>query len=187
MPAPAQWYLRRLWPAGGPRPPDRAPRGCAVVCATAPTRAAAATVWLSELDHDAGAPHHLARAQVGEPHAALVGALISAADADSVAHQAGGRAGVAERRRDPARSAPVRHVRMPEGELGPPGNPVLRHVLKVQLHVPLIEVLPRFRGEVGGAAWGGGAVDRRQQRQVAAGVVHEAAAEGDRILVVIKP
>jgi hypothetical protein len=150
-----------------------------------PTRAAGrarAAVRDLELHHHAGTPDDLARLQVREPDATGAGAVIRAGDAAVVTHERARRAGVAERRRHAARTAPVRHVGMAEGDLGPPGDPVLGHVLEVQLGVPLVELLPGIRGEVRRTSRGGRAIDGRQQREITAGVVHEAAAEGTAVL-----
>src|SRR5271156_714641 len=105
----------------------------------------------SEFYHYAGSPDDLARAQIRVPDAACAGTVVRPDRAAVVAHEAGRGPGVAERRRHAAAAAPVGDIRMPEGGLGPPGNPVLGHVLEIQLHVPLVELLPRVLGEVGGA------------------------------------
>src|ERR1700719_1543801 len=92
-----------------------------------------------ELDQDTGAHDDFARAQVRKPIARTAiprGGIGAAADA------AGRRAGVAARRRHAARTRPVRHARMATRRLGPPGYPVLGHVLQIELRIPLKEFLP---------------------------------------------
>src|SRR3984957_9118499 len=76
---------------------------------------------------------------------------------------------------------------MPERAFRPPGNPVFRHVLKIDLRIPLIELLSRLLSEVGRTARGRRAIDWRGQGQIAARIVHEAAANRHRIQIVVEP
>src|SRR4029077_5732149 len=76
---------------------------------------------------------------------------------------------------------------MAEGGFRPPGDPGLRHVLEIQLRVPLIQLLSGIFREVRCARLGGCAVARWQEREVAPRIVHEAAAERDRETVVMEP
>src|SRR3984957_1813499 len=76
---------------------------------------------------------------------------------------------------------------MPERRLRPPGNPVLGHVLKIELSVPLKELLPRRLGKVRRASGGSRSVNGRRQSQIATRIVHEAAADRDRIQIAVKP
>src|SRR5580658_1127497 len=65
---------------------------------------------------------------------------------------------------------------MPKRCFSPPGNPILGHVLQIELRVPLIELLSGLLREVWRTACGSCAIDGRRERKVAARSVHEAAA-----------
>src|SRR5579859_6823887 len=137
-----------------------------------------------ELDQDAGADDYFACAQVRKPIARSAiprGRIGAAADA------AGRRAGVAAGRRHAARTRPVRHAGVAERGFGPPGNPVLGHVLQIELRVPLKKRLPRLLREIRRAALGRGTIDRWRERQIAAGIVDEPAAERYGIQVIVEP
>ena len=58
----------------------------------------------------------------------------------------------------------------------PPGNPILGHVLQIELSIPLVEFLSRLLGEIRRTAGGRRSIDRWCQGQVAARIVHEPAA-----------
>src|SRR5579871_4799340 len=102
-----------------------------------------------EPDHHPRADDGLAHAQVRLPQAAVGGAVRArgAVVADEASrrsiHVAARRARAARqcpRRRDAAGSRPVRNARVTIGGFRPPRDPILRHVLKVELRVPLIEL-----------------------------------------------
>src|ERR1700722_6373001 len=76
---------------------------------------------------------------------------------------------------------------MSKRRFGPPSNPVLRHVLKIQLRGPLSELLSGLLREVGRTGCGGRSVDRRSQGQIAPRIVHEAAADRHGVQIVIEP
>src|SRR3984957_5507031 len=137
-----------------------------------------------EFHHEAGTHDDFARAKIREPvtHAAITSSRIGAA-----AHAACGRPVVAAGRRYAARSRPIGNARMPERRFRPPGNPVVRHVLEIDLRIPLIEFLSRLLCEVRRAAGGRRSIDGWGQGQIAAGVVHESAANRYRVQIVMEP
>src|SRR5579871_3096457 len=149
-----------------------------------------------ELDHDTRADDGLAQAQVRLPQAA-VGAAVGARGA-VVAHEASRRsihvaargaraARQRARRRDAAGSRPARNTRMTIGGFRPPRDPILGHVLKIELRVPLIELESRVLTEIRRPGRGGRAIDGWDQREVAPGIAVRAAAPGDRVLVMAPP
>src|SRR5580704_84225 len=76
---------------------------------------------------------------------------------------------------------------MAVSEFRPPGNPVLRHVLEIDLRIPLEQLLPGILRPIGRAKSGDRSVDWRQQSQRATWIVHEPPACGDGEPVMIKP
>src|ERR1700722_3487320 len=131
-----------------------------------------------EFHHEAGAHDHFARAQIREPvtHVAIAGGRIGAA-----AHAACRCSVIAAGRRYAARSRPVGNARMAERRFRPPGYPVARHILEIDLRIPLIQFLSRLLSEVRRTAGRRRSIDGRGQGQIAAGVVHETAADRYRV------
>src|ERR1700722_7185240 len=76
---------------------------------------------------------------------------------------------------------------MTEAKFRPPGDPLSGHVLKIDRAIPLVQLLPGNLREVWCASDGIRAVDRRQQGEVAAWVVHEATAYRHCHHVVVEP
>src|ERR1700689_492029 len=76
---------------------------------------------------------------------------------------------------------------MSEGEFGPPGNPVLRHVLEIDLRIPLEQLLSRIFSPVRRTECSDCSIDWRQQGQIAARIIHEAAANRHCVEIVIEP
>src|SRR3984957_4864268 len=76
---------------------------------------------------------------------------------------------------------------MPKRSFGPPSDPCFGHVLKIQLRIPLSELLSGLLREVRRTGCGGRSVDRRCQGQIAPRIVHEAAADRYGVQIVIEP
>src|SRR5262245_8924548 len=72
-------------------------------------------------------------------------------------------------------------------ELGAERDELARHEVEGQLRIPGLEWIARAGGEVRSPAERGGAVDWREQHQVAPRVVDRAAADGERDQVVVEP
>src|SRR5450631_958928 len=105
-----------------------------------------------ELDQDPRGEYGLTGAKIGVPHAPIVAAR-SARQTRSrrsavVAHVLGRRTVVAEGRGDAALPREVGNVRMAESGFGPPGNPLLGHVLEIERGVPLKGGLSGILSEV---------------------------------------
>src|SRR5579863_3584639 len=94
---------------------------------------------------------------------------------------------VASGRRHAAWAGEVRHVGSALGKLNPPGDKLRRHIVEGGLVIVCFEGLARILGEVGRAGGRRRAVDRWQQHQVAARIVHPASADRRAKLVVTEP
>src|SRR5882724_4947649 len=93
----------------------------------------------------------------------------------------------AGRRCDSPRSREVRHIRRTVIELPANSNVLAGHVIERPRRIPSVELVPCVFGKVRRARGRGRAIDRRQQHQIASGIVDFAATQGQPIAVVVEP
>src|ERR1022692_4619444 len=147
-----------------------------------------------ELDHYADADGGLAVTKIGEPDTAGSTAIRScrgkvvrpgrgAAGADVLR----GRAVISAGRGDAAAARPIGDIGMPVSRLCKPRDVLFGHIVESDGRVPHVGLVPGIGGEVGRARDGIGAIDGREQREIAARVGHLAAAERDGKLVLVEP
>jgi len=78
-------------------------------------------------------------------------------------------------------------IGMTVSNLQPPGNILSGHVLKIDRTIPHVGLLAGILGEVRRTGCSPGTIDRGQQRQVAAWIVHLASAHGHGKKVLVEP
>ena len=97
-------------------------------------------------------------------------------------HERSWGSGVSSRRRDTSRPGEVRNVCRAVVVLQAIGDVLARHVVGRDRSVPRLERVSRVLGEVRCSRRRGRSIDRRQQHEIAAGVVDASAAERQSIL-----
>src|ERR1035441_343774 len=147
-----------------------------------------------ELDHYADADRGLAVAKIGEPDTAGSTAIriccrevVCPGRAAAGASVLPGRTCISAGRGYAAAAGPIGHVGMPVSGLRPPCDVLFGHIMKRNRGVPHVGLVPGIGGEIGRARDGIGAIDGREQREIAARVGHLAAAERDGKLVLVEP
>src|ERR1700690_1792407 len=147
-----------------------------------------------ELHHYACTERRLAFAKIREPHAARTPAGrirrrqdIRPGRGACRADKAPRRTVVAARRREPAPPRPVRDVRVAISGFSPPRDVLFGHVLKIGGRVPHVGLVARICREVRRTRDGIRAIDGRQKGEIAARVVHHAAAERKGVFVLPPP
>src|SRR6516162_10382830 len=94
---------------------------------------------------------------------------------------------ISARRSDPTAPGEIRNIGMTVSNLQPPSDVLSGHVLKINRAIPHVGLLAGILREVRGTGCSPGTIDRRQQRQVAAWIVHLATAYGHGKKVLVEP
>src|SRR6266404_6102709 len=115
-----------------------------------------------ELYEDGHVETILASAQIGRP----------------AGHEGTGSPLIAARRSYPTRAAEIRHICGAIVVLPSPGDVLAGHPVKGSGDVPSLVGIARIFSKVRSAGSRGGAVNRREQHQIAAGIVYFSAADG---------
>src|ERR1051325_2611128 len=97
------------------------------------------------------------------------------------------RTGVAAGWGNSARSGKVRHIGGTVVVLKPESCELARHVIEGGRTVPGLELISWVQREIGSSGKCGGAINRRQKDQVAAGVRHSTASNREGKQVMVKP
>src|SRR5262249_48847132 len=102
-------------------------------------------------------------------------------------NEGAGRAGVTSVRRDASRAGEIGHVRSTMVIFPAEGDVLAGHVVEGRARIPCFKRISGTLCEVRCARECGGSIDRRQQHEVASGIVDLSSTQGDCIKVAVEP
>ena len=147
-----------------------------------------------ELHHEPGAQRRLALPKIREPDAARPAAIrqrcseiVRARGRTVAASILVGETIVSAGRSDPSAPSPVRHIRMAIDALHPEREVLSWHPLEIERSIPHVRRVGGIRRKVRRSRNGIRPVDRREQSQITAWIIHPPATIRYGVLILCKP